>query len=295
MKNKNELIQKLFFERDRKSIKSDYGKALILGGSLRYPLSVLISESFASLSGCGYVGLGVSRPVYPIVASRASLRCIFEPGAVESDCLVYSKEDLDRMLSFYSCILFGNGIALNKENKDLLLYLLKNYTGNLIIDAGGLSLLDEISIDFRPRVLLTPHLGEANRLFHKNQHSREGQDYFDCAKSYAISHHCNILLKSYVSYLVNQSGEIKVGCRVSSQSLAKAGSGDGLGGYLCGLLSYSDKIIGYDDSILLADEILHQAAHLSQQENSIGLADILSAKEKIKKIVLASKKESEND
>lgn len=284
-----EEIKKVFFDRKIDSIKNDFGKALILGGSRRYPNSVLISSMFASLSGNGYVALGVPNSIYSIIASRVNPMQIFEPSKEENDSLCFSMEDKERIIKTYSSILFGNGILESEENRDLLCYLLKNYKGNLIIDATGISLLKDMSFSFGGKLLLTPHLGEAKKLFDISISSRNPMDYIPSALEYQRKNLCNILLKSNVSYLIDESKEIKIGASIPSQSLAKAGSGDGLAGFLCGMLSYADKIIGYDETILLCDELIHQAAHLSQKENSIGLANILSAKEKIKEIILSCK------
>ena len=75
-------------------------------------------------------------------------------------------------------------------------------------------------------------------------------------------------------------------------SLSKAGSGDGLAGYIAGLLSYATKWYKKEDIILFADKMIHEAAYLSQEEESEGIANILSARNKIVQVIKTDKKRS---
>lgn len=279
------VIQRLYHHRNGDAIKNDFGKTLILGGSLKYPSSVLIAASFASLSGTGFVSLGVPHSIYPIVVSKAYPTWIFEPCHRESDSLSYSDDERRSIARTYTSILFGNGIADSSENRNVLEFLLSQYDGNLVIDATGLSLLREINPSrFSCNVVLTPHLGEAGRLFGLTSHSRNPKDYVASARNYIQHHPCHILLKSSRSVLVGEKGEYENDF-LPTPSLAKAGSGDGLAGYLAGLLSYAGKDFDTDDLILFADLMIHRAAYLSALEESDGLADIMSCIGKIRKII----------
>ncbi len=283
------ITKKLYHHRNSNSIKNDFGKTLILGGSRRYPLSVVISASFATLSGTGFVSLGVPSSIYPLVVSKAYPTWIYEPGMKESDSLSYSEGELEKISNSYSSILFGNGIADTKENERVLAYLLSGYKGNLIVDATGLTLLKRIgAASFSGNVILTPHLGEAGRLFDMNIHSRNPEDYLSMAESYAESHSCYVLLKSADSILVTKDGEYHNGF-LPTPSLAKAGSGDGLAGYLAGLLSYGTKDFSVTDLILFADLMIHKASYLSALKETDGLSDILSCIPMIKKIIQEGK------
>lgn len=284
-------IRKIYLERDPKAIKNDFGKALLLGGSTSYPNGIVISSQFASLSGNGYTALGVPCTIYPIVASRSPLTQIFQPSMSSLDSLVYDDETLESMMKNYSSILFGPGIKESKENLSLLSKLLSRYEGNLVIDATGLVLLSQVDIlKYRPRVLLTPHLGEARRLFHSDIHSREALDYVEDAKRFIEKHSCHILLKSSSSVLVSNDKSVYQDENILTPALAKAGSGDGLAGYLAGLLSYADKLISYEEVILFANHMIHKAASLAQDLLSPGIASILDCKDQIINIINENKK-----
>ena len=127
-------IRKLYQERKEDSIKSDFGRSLLLGGSLPYPNALVIASDLAHLSGNGYTALGVPRSIYPILACRVYPTLIFEPSEMDGDFLFYGEETWKRIRKTYDAILFGNGIKDCKENEEVLVSLLKEYEGNLIID-----------------------------------------------------------------------------------------------------------------------------------------------------------------
>lgn len=281
----NKVIHLLYIDRREDSIKNDFGKGLIIGGSLNYPNSVILASEFATISGNGYTALAVCKSIYPSIISRCHPSCIYEIS--ESDeSISFSKAKQLEIIKKYNAILFGNGVIESKENRELLIYLLNNYEGNLIIDATGLTILSKLYIDhFKPKVLLTPHLGEAKKLFKVSLPSRNIDDYLIYAKEYCLKHHCSILLKSYQSVLIDENGKITKCDYLPTPSLAKAGSGDGLAGFLLGLLSYADKIIDYNDVIIFADTLIHKAAKKAEENFSSGISNILFAKDEIIKII----------
>lgn len=289
--NFQDMINTLYLHRDKHSIKNDFGKVLLLGGCKKYPNSILISSSFASLAGVGYTSLGLPSTIYQSASSRCELTAIFEPCDKEGDYLYYNEKHLEEIIKNYSSILFGNGILDCKENEELLTYLLKNYQGNIVIDATGLNIFKRINLlSFSPNIVLTPHIGEVKRLLDINTHSRDPRDFLTYAKAYCKNNRVLMLLKSDQSVLVNDNGEEFSNSYPQTPSLSKAGSGDGLAGYIAGLLSYATKWYKKEDIILFADKMIHEAAYLSQEEESEGIANILSARNKIVQVIKTDKK-----
>ncbi|MFA6874528.1 MAG: hypothetical protein WCR16_02800, partial [Bacilli bacterium] len=98
------------------------------------------------------------------------------------------------------------------------------------------------------------------------------------------------LLKSSKSYLVAKDGSTYAGDSIPTPSLAKAGSGDGLAGYLVGLLAYGRKEASLEEIILYADSMIHKAARAAENELGPGLASILSVPQYLPSVVLQEKK-----
>ena len=56
--------------RPRESHKGDFGKVLVLGGSVGYTGAVSLCAQGAVRAGAGLVAVGVPEPIYPIVAVK---------------------------------------------------------------------------------------------------------------------------------------------------------------------------------------------------------------------------------
>lgn len=287
------ILKRLYILREGKSIKSDFGKTLLIGGSKIYPHAVTIASQFADLSGVSFVSLAVPDEIYPVVGTRCSLTNIFEDLKNKDGYFLLdeNKETLDHIFHTYSSILIGNGMKNCVENYRFLSYVIEHYSHNLIIDATGIRLLADYGVDVfekkenNAKILLTPHLGEARRLLQSDIFSRDPIDYTPLAVSFCKRYGINILLKSISSILVSQKGKTFSSSYSPTPALAKAGSGDGLSGYLSGILAYGEKDISYDDLILFGDQLIHQAAARAEKKYSSGYSNILSCKEEIKEMI----------
>jgi NAD(P)H-hydrate repair Nnr-like enzyme with NAD(P)H-hydrate dehydratase domain len=287
------IIRELYWNRDPAGIKADFGKALLVGGSLAYPSAPVISSWFASLSGDGYNALAVPRSVYPIVASRAPLSVIYENLVDRDDSflIIESKQITERCFRSYASVLFGNGVKDSQENYLFLSYLIANYENTLVIDGTGLALLAEYGLEVLKKkkkestIILTPHLGEAAKLLGRNFKTKDPEAYEKLGISFAKGYGVYLLLKSYRSLLIDPQGQTFASDYPPTPSLGKAGSGDGLAGYLAGLLAYAAKKETVADLILFADALIHEGAALAAAKKSPGLASILSVPEEIGRLI----------
>ncbi len=290
---RTKIIRDLYWDRSPKGLKSDFGKALLIGGSLAYPGSIAISSLFAALSGDGYNALAVPRSVYPIIASRAPLSAIYENLLDEDDSFLVKENIplLERCLRSYSSILFGNGVKDSQENYAFLSYLIARDEGILVIDATGLALLAKYGVEILKKkqkksvILLTPHLREASKLLGQDLKTKDPEAYQTSGTAFAQKYGVYLLLKSYRSLLIDPSGKAFASEYGPTPSLGKAGSGDGLVGYLTGLLTYGTTKESVSDLILFADTLVHEGARQAEIEQSPGWASILSVPEKIASLI----------
>ncbi len=288
------LARKLYFQRNENAIKSDNGKALLIGSSHDFPNAILIASECAILSGNGYNAVSVPDSVYPIVFSRVSPLCIHQE-------ILCAKDDflLDDLfyLKKYDSVLFGNGVSVSEKNYQFLKGLIEKAEKNLVLDASALRMLSEYGSDVLKlkkkdtKILLTPHLGEAGALLHDSLHSKNPDDYLFKAKEFAQEYDVSILLKSVSSILVLPDGSGFYSDYSPTVSLAKAGSGDGLSGYITGLLSFAEKYVSYSDAILFADTMVHLAMSELEKINSPSLYSILSLREGMEIVLSRLKKE----
>lgn len=263
------LSQKLYFLRSPEANKSDFGRALLLGGSPQYPGSILLSAMAAMLSGAGYIALGVPQALWGVVAARMPLDAVMENGLFEAK----AKREVVKK---YPALLFGNGVDDSPANADFLRdLLLSPGPGTLVVDATGLRILARFSsaeISAHSRVLvLTPHLGEAAALLNVPLLSRDPSSYQEEAQAYAKRHHLYFLLKGYRSLLFTPEGDCYPSTYPPTPGLARAGSGDLLAGFLTGILAYGEKQASLSELILWADERFHRAGERAEKKAGVGL------------------------
>lgn len=274
----NQRLNHIYWRRNPQGIKSDFGKTLLIGSSREYPNAVMISSLFCNMSGVGYCYVSTSQSNRETMVRRLPLNQIPSKDLEERYSL--SSGERKKYLDSFSSILFGNGREVSNENKELLRKILSSYSGSLVIDASGITLLKSILDEGRERftpesILLTPHLGEVRRLLDvKNISSRNPNDYKDPATAFSTKYNRSILLKSYCSLLVDKT-ETYASSYLPTAVLGKAGSGDGLAGYLAGLFGYLKKEYTLPEIVLFADTFLHQAAYRTGEKDSPGLDNIL--------------------
>ncbi len=267
-----EISYKIYQHRNAESIKSDFGKSLIIGGCKKYPLSVIIASKLCYVSSNGYTAIAVPDSIYTPVVSQMNPTHIIELLENQNDSFV-SSQDLYQ-LNKYNSLLFGNGVSSSDENFKFLVKLIECYEYNLVIDATGLMLLSR-NLDIlkkkntKSRILLTPHLGEATFLLRTKKEGRDPYSYKNEAVEFCRKYNVNMLLKSSSSLYVNSNGDYFESDYKPTNNLAKAGSGDGLAGYLVGLLAYADNIISYDDVVIFGDSMIHVAANEAKHEMGI--------------------------
>lgn len=265
------FFKDIYFNRKPDSIKSDFGKTLIIAGSKKYPGASFIASQFAELAGVGYVALSVPETIYNIAASKVSNNIIYEFFS-SGDDFKWSN-DYNKVINGYNSVLFGNGVNDSISNLVFLKNLIAT-ANNLVIDGTGLNIIannvEILKRDNKNKILLTPHLGELKRLLKIDDCSRNPNDYLLKCKEFCQKYNVNVLIKSYSSILVLDNQTFLNSNYAPTPSLARAGSGDALAGYITGLLAYATTKFDYQMVIMEADKAIHEAAMKFSKINSDG-------------------------
>lgn len=233
----NNDVKGLLRKRDKDSNKGDFGKAGIYGGSIEY--SGALKLSYLSLSalrsGCGISRVLVKEEVLPLLG----------PNILEQTlCILpsYSDDFYDKLkdaIKDLDSLAFGMGLGNDEHLEDVLEFLIRNYTGNLIIDADGLNTLSKMDLDILKKrncnILLTPHLKEFSRLCRKDIEEIK-KDSLNLVKEFASTYKVIILLKGHTT-IISDGKDIYL-VKTGTPGMATAGSGDVLSGILGGLLAY---------------------------------------------------------
>ena len=232
-------VKCLVKERNIDSNKGDFGKAGIYGGSIEFSgaLKLAYLSLSALRSGCGISRVLVREKVLPLLGPNIleQTLCIL-PDYNDSfyDTLNNYIKDLDSLA-------FGMGLGSDKHLEEVLEFLIKNYTGNLIIDADGLNTLSRMKLDILEEktcnILLTPHLKEFSRLYNKSIEEIK-KDSLNLVKEFASTYKVTVLLKGHTTTISDGKDIYLV--KTGNPGMATAGSGDVLSGILSGLLAYLD-------------------------------------------------------
>ena len=216
------------------SHKGDYGKLLIIGGSVGYTGAPSLCARAAVRAGAGLVFLGVPRDIYEITAVKNDEAMPFplpcdEDGRLSAEAL----PALCSRLQDCSHVVIGPGIGRSDGIRSLVCGLVEKATVPILLDADALwALSDDLTILRRAKkpCILTPHEGEFLRLGGMLTGDRVGD-----ARRFASENACILVLKGHRSVCAFPDGEAVI-ITSGNPGMAKGGSGDVLAGIIGALL-----------------------------------------------------------
>ena len=232
-------VRRLLPERDPYAHKGDFGRVMLLCGSMGYTGAAALAARAALRCGSGLVTVLVPQAVYLIVASKLD-EAMVHPVACDGGGRVCqkAKDAIHAHLAASDCALLGPGLGRSGELTALLSWLVEKSDQALVLDADGLNAfaghIDVLRRAVCP-VILTPHDGEFARLLPDVPLPREDLTArCMAAKRLAEESGCIVLLKGHrtvvtdgKTFYVNQTG---------NPGMATGGSGDVLGGIIVSLL-----------------------------------------------------------
>ncbi|MCF6352613.1 MAG: NAD(P)H-hydrate dehydratase [Cyclobacteriaceae bacterium] len=206
------------------------GHALMVGGSFgKIGANVLASMA------CLKAGTGLVTSLLPSCGYE-----IMQTAVPEVMCLTSGNKHLKNIkqedFSNYSAIGIGTGIGKHLETLGLLLTIIKQYKKPMVIDADALNLISQNPelIELVPKgSVLTPHVGEFNRLVGSSANSLER---IKKQKAFSVKHQLIIVLKGAHTSIANLDGSVWFNS-TGNPGMATAGSGDVLTGIITGLLA----------------------------------------------------------
>jgi len=256
--------------RKHNSHKGTYGYIALIGGCVRYSGAIKLANlaQSAMRSGAGVVKLAVPQSICEAVMPHL-LESTLYPLNDNNGEMCFEKDQIKELISGVSTVAVGMGIGNSDETFKLIEYLLKNYGGNLIIDADGLNALsnntDLLKESAPKQIILTPHPKEFSRLSGYDMNTIL-EDPCIYAKSFAKEYGVIVLLKGATTVI--SDGEQVLLCDRGCGGMATAGSGDVLSGIVSAVASYND------DSLLAtaaAAYINGLAGELAGEKNMISM------------------------
>lgn len=226
-------IRPLLKERLPFTAKRDYGSVLLLAGSTGMMGAAVMSARAALKSGAGLVTVHSARGGLGIVQT-AIPEAMFEPDKNEhfiTDMRIHHE---------HQAIAVGPGIGTNESTISALESLLRNSPGPLILDADALNCISKkpTLLSLLPaKTIITPHVGEFDRLFGEHQSSESRlRKAIEMARQYNIV----IVLKGHYTTVVRPTGRVYINT-TGNPGMATAGSGDVLTGVIASFLAQGYK------------------------------------------------------
>lgn len=230
--------------------KGDFGRILIVGGSVGMSGACAIAGRAALRSGAGLVRVAVPAGILPIVAA-------FEPcyttlalpqddaggiasGAAAEVCEQAGENDV---------VAFGPGAGAGPGARDVLLALIAEPDLRLVIDADGLNNLARTPrwpARRKANIILTPHPGEMKRLWKGLFRESMPDDRTAAAAAIAKETGCTVVLKG-AGTVVTDAARVYVNT-TGNPGMATAGAGDVLTGVIAALAG--QQLSDFDAAVL---------------------------------------------
>lgn len=214
--------------------KGDYGKLLIVGGSVGYTGAPNLCARSAVRSGAGLVYLGVPEAIWSVCAVKNDEAMPFPlpcdaSGKLTADALSPLREYYDRC----GVLALGPGLGQSDGTAALTAALIRKFPGKIVLDADALwavSLVPDILREAKSEIVITPHEGEFLRLGGSLENGRE-RGAWEFARRYG----CVTVLKGHRTIIAHPAGRMYV-IEAGNPGMAKGGSGDVLTGVTAALL-----------------------------------------------------------
>ena len=234
-------IAPLFRPRANNTHKGTYGYTALIGGCRKYSGAIRLAAmaNAAMRSGAGVVKLAVPDALWPAVAPAVLESTVF-PLRDNGDEILFDEAQFAELTGNIRTAAFGMGIGTGEGAALALGWLLEHFTGTLIVDADGLTLLSRMAKErirgAACRLILTPHMKEFSRL--------TGQEITEIlnspipsAEAYAGETGAVVLLKGPSTVVTDgtRTRIVDAGCA----GMATAGSGDVLSGILAAAAAVS--------------------------------------------------------
>ncbi len=228
-----EWVDALLPVRPREAHKGDFGRVLLLCGSVGFTGAAALAARAALRTGSGLIFLGVPEAVYPILACKLDEPIVFPlpddgQGRFSERAI---PEILERLEPCDACLI-GPGLGRSPEITALVEAVLNAANCPVVLDADGLNALDGHIDRLRGRsrpTVLTPHEGEFARLGGDLRPGRE-----EAARRMACETGAVVLLKGHRTIITD--GETAYRNTTGNPGMATGGSGDVLAGILVSLL-----------------------------------------------------------
>ncbi|MFP4542741.1 MAG: NAD(P)H-hydrate dehydratase [Bacteroidota bacterium] len=231
-------IDGFILPRKRITNKFDYGRVVVVSGSLNMPGAAAMVSNTALLGGAGLVYLftpNVHSSVWPeVIPAKTSMN---DNGAITPDSYDMIMEKVEKS----NVLALGPGLSSDPDAVELVRKLIYNIPveKRIIIDADAVKAVDS-NKKLSDNVIITPHTGEFAGLTGIDRQEVEAAHH-ELAVEWADKLACTILLK-YIPTVITDADQTYWTIS-GNPGMATAGSGDILTGLMAGIAASQEHLL----------------------------------------------------
>jgi len=228
-------------QRKKDTHKGDYGRALILAGSVGYTGAPALSARAATKMGAGLVALGVPNSIYNIMAIKLDEEMPFPlPDDKQGRLIANGAGEILRRVNQSDVCLIGPGLGTSDDISEIVQSIVRNTKTPIVLDADGINAIAQNKAVLREvtcPLVLTPHPGEFVRLGGNFKGNR-----LQAACDFAQKYDCILVLKGHSTIIALPNGIAYVNT-TGGPAMAKGGTGDVLAGMITALIAQKIPIV----------------------------------------------------
>ena len=225
-------VLSLLPDRDPWGHKGDFGKLLLICGSVGFTGAAWFSAMGALRCGAGLVFLGVPESIYSIEAVKLNEPIVFPLPDKNGKLSEAAIPEILERISGVDTVLIGCGLGQSEGAWAVTKAVLEHAECPVVLDADGINLIAHHMDVLRRRknvTVLTPHAGEFRRMT-----NMELGDPQNSAASFAREYGCILVLKGHRTCI--SDGYIHYRNITGNPGMAVGGSGDILAGMITALI-----------------------------------------------------------
>lgn len=263
--NKN-VLNHVITPRNPQSYKGNYGKILIIAGSTHFGGAAILCTSAAIHSGAGLVTLATTPEKFTAVNVQI-------PEAMTIDYT--QKNELAQAIKSNDVIAIGPGLGTSSIAKGVVKAALNLTTEKqtLILDASALTIIAEqqLPLETKANIIMTPHQGEWQRLSHLPIHEQNEENNHKQLQK--LNPNATLILKKHLSEIYYQDQALQI--QAGNAGMATGGMGDTLTGIIAGFVGQFNYSLETISAALLIHSLIADKIY---KENYVVLPSKIIAK-----------------
>ncbi len=234
-----EWVRLLVPRRDRAAHKGDFGRVLVIAGSVGMTGAACLCAEAALRVGAGLVTVGCPASINDVLEAKLTEAMTFPlPETYDRALDTRALAPILELAEHASVLAIGPGLSREPETAVLIRRLVARVDRPMVIDADGINALADAAVilegEHAPAVL-TPHPGEMARLMGVSA-AKVQEKRARFAKAAADRYNSVIMLKGACTLVAERGRPLTVN-PTGNPGMASGGTGDVLTGVVAGLIS----------------------------------------------------------